>query len=81
MEPVGIITVGQSKRNILHGGSVMLMRAFRKICLGVIFLVCSVNEVPATEQESYVNGIPCGGYAAEVGVGLKCAELTLFFDL
>ncbi|MBW1703235.1 MAG: sel1 repeat family protein, partial [Deltaproteobacteria bacterium] len=32
------------------------------------------------EKESYVNGIPCGGYAAELGVGQKCEELKAFFE-
>jgi hypothetical protein len=32
------------------------------------------------EEKSYVNGIPCGGASAELGVGEKCSELKLFFE-
>jgi hypothetical protein len=78
----GLISSGQNlaHQNVPAEGNAMPVRARLNVCLFFIFLVCSVSMVSAVEREGYVNGIPCGGYAADLGVGTKCSELTTFFD-
>jgi TPR repeat protein len=45
-----------------------------------ILLIHFISVSFSFEEESYVNGIPCGGYLAELGVGQKCEELKSFFE-
>ncbi|MBW1719856.1 MAG: sel1 repeat family protein [Deltaproteobacteria bacterium] len=46
-----------------------------------ILLIHFIGASFSFEEKSYVNGIPCGGYAADcVGRGQECEELRAFFE-
>jgi TPR repeat protein len=55
-------------------------KAIGMIIFNYIVLIYFGGVSFSFEEKSYVSGIPCGGYSAELGVGEKCSELRSFFS-
>ncbi len=61
-------------------GHMILKKTTGIICFIFILLLTLSGVSFSYEEKSYVNGIPCGGASAELGVGEKCSDLKVFFE-